>query len=173
MTSRTCVGTDPIVLHGRRSGLPVLEFGPDGQERARAELESAEARTRTGASSKTHPNDKRIVRPTLRCLLDELSHEVGPETLKTALRSARKDMASDETYLFPCPLTEAQHLLLDKANLIAADAAAERERIAVISDRFAIKVKTSDRRAALCQDDRGTWWLLAAGHPKDDGSGDF
>lgn len=49
----------------------------------------------------------------------------------------------------------------------------ERERVETITDRYAIQVKTGDRRGALWQDDDGTWWLLAAGRRKDDGSGGF
>lgn len=114
-----------------------------------------------------------LVRPTLRCLLEDLAQEVGPHELRVAIRTAEVDMAADETYLFPCPLTDADHLLIDKANLLAGDETAERERIQAITDRYAIKVKASDRRAALWQDEVGTWWLLAAGRRKNDGVGDF
>lgn len=57
--------------------------------------------------------------------------------------------------------------------MLAGDASAHREPIEVITDRSVVKVKTSDRRGALWQDDAGTWWLLAAGRRKDDGPGDF
>lgn len=116
---------------------------------------------------------RRIVRATLRCLLEDLGQEVGPEALRDALRTVVADKAEDPTYLLPCALVEAEHQVLDKANLIAADDAAPRERIGVLADRFAIKVKTGDRRAALWRDDDGTWWLLAAGRRKNDTSGDF
>lgn len=115
----------------------------------------------------------RVVRPTLRCLLEDLKQEISPEELRVAARTAEGDMYDDEFYLFPVPLTDARHAVLDKANLIASDPAAPRERIEVLTDRFAVKVKTGDRRGALWQDDSGTWWLLAAGRRKDDGSGDF
>jgi hypothetical protein len=121
----------------------------------------------------TESESQRVVRPTLRCLIDDLGQEVGPPDLRAALRTATDDMARDATYLLPCVLTEADHLVLDKANLIATDDAANRERIETITDRFAIKVKTSDRRAALWLDEAGVWWLLAAGRRKDDGPGDF
>lgn len=117
--------------------------------------------------------NKRLVRPTLRCLLEDLAQDVTPEDVRAALRTIVDDMAADPTYLLPCSLVDVGHAVLDKANLIANDEAAPRERIKVITDRHVIKVKTGDRRAALWQDDAGTWWLLAAGHRKDDGSGDF
>ncbi|CAN5796732.1 hypothetical protein BH23ACT2_BH23ACT2_07230 [soil metagenome] len=121
----------------------------------------------------TNEEGERLVRPTLRCLLEDLAQEVGPDELRVAIRTAEADMASDDTHLLPCPLTDAQHLVLDKANLLAGDEAAERERILAITDRHVIKVKSSDRRAALWQDEAGTWWLLAAGRRKNDGAGDF
>ncbi len=121
----------------------------------------------------TESDNTRLVRPTLRCLLDDLAHEVGPNEVRVALRTLVEDMAADPTYVLPSFLVDAEHPVLDKANLIASDDAAPRERIVVITDRHAIKVKTGDRRAALWQDDAGTWWLLAAGRRKDDGSGDF
>lgn len=121
----------------------------------------------------TDSHNKRLVRPTLRCLLDELAQEVGPEAVRKALRTIVDDMAADPTYLLPSSLVDAEHPVLDKANLIASDDAAPRERIVAITDRHVIKVKTGDRRAALWQDNAGTWWILAAGRRKDDGSGDF
>jgi hypothetical protein len=121
----------------------------------------------------TDSDNKRLVRPTLRCLLDDLSQEVGPDDVRVALRTVVEDMATDPTYLLPCSLVDVDHAVLDKANLIATDEAAPRERIVAITDRHVIKVKTGDRRAALWQDDAGTWWLLAAGRRKDNGSGDF
>lgn len=117
--------------------------------------------------------DKRTVRPTLRCLRDDLGHEVSPDELRLALRTIEADMATDPNYLLPCTLFEIGHPTLDKANTIAGNEAALKERIEVIADRHVIKVKTGDRRAALWQDGEGTWWLLAAGRRKDDGPGDF
>lgn len=116
---------------------------------------------------------KRVVRPTFRCLREDLAHEVGPDELRTVLRSFVDDIAADPTYLLPCPLADAEHAVLDKANLIATDDAAQREPIEVLTDRHAIKVKTGDRRAALWQDADGIWWLLAAGRRKNDTPGDF
>lgn len=117
--------------------------------------------------------EKLCVRPTLRCLLGDLGHEVAPEELRAALRSFAHDQAEDPNVLLPIPLLATSHSVLDKANMLAGDESAERERIETITDRYAIKVKTGDRRGALWQDDDGTWWLLAAGRRKDDGSGDF
>jgi hypothetical protein len=121
----------------------------------------------------TNQGGERLVRPTLRCLFEDLAHEVGPDELRVAIRTAPADMAGDGTYLLPCALTDAQHLVLDKANLLAGEDAADRERIQAITDRHVVKVKASDRRAALWQDESGTWWLLAAGRRKNDGPGDF
>lgn len=118
------------------------------------------------------PKD-RIVRPTLRCLLNDLGSEVRPASLRAALVSAERDMAADSHYLFPVPLVSAEHMTLDKANMLARDSAAQMEPIALISDRVMFKVKVADRRAALWRDNQGVWWLVAAGRRKDDGSGDF
>jgi hypothetical protein len=117
--------------------------------------------------------DGRVVRATLRCLREDLAHEVGPDELRIALRTVVEDMAADPTYLLPCPLLDAEHAVIEKANLLSTDEAAHRERIEALTDRFAIKVKTGDRRAALWQDEDGTWWLLAAGRRKSDTAGDF
>ena len=121
----------------------------------------------------TDSDVQRVVRATLRCLREDLADEVTPKALRNALRTVLIDIAADPSYLLPCPLVDAQHAVLDKANQLATDAAAVRERIESLTDRYAIKVKTGDRRAALWQDDSGTWWLLAAGRRKNDTSGDF
>lgn len=84
-----------------------------------------------------------------------------------------RDQEEDPNFLLPIALLAVSHPVLGKANKLAGDESAERERIETISDRYAIKVKTGDRRGALWQDDDGTWWLLAAGRRKDDGHGDF
>jgi hypothetical protein len=123
-------------------------------------------------TSEPHQHGQRIVRPTLRCLFDDLGHEVGPEMLRRSLGDAHDEMAASATFLFPCALTDAEHAVLDKANLIASDEAADRERIVALTDRHVIKVKTGDQRGALWHDG-DTWWLLAAGRRKDDGAGDF
>lgn len=93
--------------------------------------------------------------------------------MAVAVRHSLKAMTEDPHFLFPAELKAIDHPILAKATEIAADSNAPRERVAVISDRVAIKVKTSDRRGAMWQDKEGTWWLLAAGHRKDGGSGDF
>lgn len=121
----------------------------------------------------TNQEGERLVRPTLRCLLEDLAQEVGPDELRVALRTAEVDMAADDLYLLPCPLTDTEHLVMEKANLLASDEAAVRERIQAITDRHVVKVKASDRRAALWQDEAGIWWLLGAGRRKNDGAGDF
>ena len=74
-----------------------------------------------------------------------------------ALSTIVDDMAADPTYLMSFSLVNVEHAVLDKANLIASDDAAPRERIVAITDRHVIKVKTGDRRGALWQDDAGMW----------------
>jgi hypothetical protein len=106
-------------------------------------------------------------------LFEDLGSEVGPADLRLALGNGQAVVAVDETFLFPCSLADAEHPIIEKANLLATDEAAARERIETITDRYAIKVKTGDRRAAIWRDESGVWWLLAAGHRKDDGPGDF
>src|ERR687888_1108698 len=119
------------------------------------------------------PFGGRVVRPTLRCLIEDLGQEVGPAALRAALPTAARDMAADSRYLFPVALVAVEHIVLDKANMLAGSSTAERERIEAITALEAIKVKTADRRGALWQDGEGVWWLLAAGRRKDDGPGDF
>lgn len=121
----------------------------------------------------TDLDNERVVRPTLRCLLDDLAQELSPPAARQAVRTVVRDMAADPTYLLPVALVDVSHAVLDKANTIASDENALRERIETITDRYVIKVKTGDRRAALWRDDAGTWWLLAAGRRQDDGPGDF
>lgn len=118
------------------------------------------------------PSD-RIVRPTFRCLLEDLGTELGPAELRDVLGTMLSDVTENSRHLLPVPLAAAQHIVLDKANTLARNPGAEREPIKAITDRATVKVKTADRRGALWRDDDGTWWLLAAGRRKDDGSGDF
>lgn len=118
------------------------------------------------------PED-RVARPTLRCLIEDLGQEVGPPELRATLSSAMREIAADPQFLFPVALAAAEHAVLDKANQIATDPASDRESIVSIRDRSVVKVKTGNRRGALWLDKAGTWWLLAAGRRKDDGSGDF
>ena len=108
----------------------------------------------------------RVVRPTLRCLLEDLRDEVGPPELRAALATLEADIA-DPAYVLPVPLAAAEHLVLDKANMLALDEAAPRKPIKSAADRGAIKVKTSDRRGFLWQDPSGAWWLLGTGVRRD------
>jgi hypothetical protein len=78
------------------------------------------------------PED-RLVRPTLRCLLEDLSDEVGPAELREALAGAAHDLVNDSRYLLPVPLAGAEHIVLDKANMLARDPAAEREPVETIT----------------------------------------
>lgn len=117
--------------------------------------------------------ENKTVRPTLRCLLEDLGNEAGPEELRPALRTARADLEADDLYLLPVHLAAVTHPALAKANEVAGYPPSGRERIEVITDRWVTKVKTGDRRAAMWQDAHGTWWLLAVGRRKNDEAGDF
>lgn len=107
-----------------------------------------------------------MVRPTVRCVLEDLADELPRSVLQLVREAAT---AAPGTRLLP----ELDHPLLKRAAEIAGEPAAKREPIQVITDRVCIKVKTGPRRGALWQDDGGLWWLLAAGWRKDDGPGDF
>ena len=102
-----------------------------------------------------------------------MARQLLPQDLRAALLTVDADMSHDPSYMLPCSLVSASHPVLDKANAIVADEASVRERIVVLADRHVLKVKTGDHRGALWQDEQGTWWLLAAGHRKDDTGGDF
>lgn len=114
----------------------------------------------------------RSVRPTLRCLVEDLALEL-PTEVRDAARAAGRAMESDGLFLLPTHLAAIEHPLLNKANEVVALPASAREEIQVIGDRHVYKVKIGDRRGALWQDAPGVWWLLAAGRRKSDGSGDF
>ena len=107
-----------------------------------------------------------VVRPTIRCLLEDFADELPGSVLREVREAAA---AAPGTCLLP----EIDHPLVRRAGEIAGEPAARREPIQVITDRLCIKVKTGPRRGALWQDDAGRWWLLAAGWRKDDGPGDF
>jgi hypothetical protein len=81
---------------------------------------------------------------------------VEPDVLRRVLSTARRDLAADPRFLFPVALAATEHLVLEKANLLALDPNAEREPIKMLTDRSTVKVKTSDRRGVLWQDDEGT-----------------
>jgi hypothetical protein len=117
------------------------------------------------------PDEELCVRPTLRCLEEDLGDEVEPGDLRAALRTFVRDQKDDPNFLLPCPISGTSHAVLDQANMLARDSSAEREPIEVITDRHAITVKTGDLSDALWQDDDGTWWLMATGRRKDDGPG--
>lgn len=114
-----------------------------------------------------------IVRPTLRCLFDDLASTVGPPELADALRTAQREMTRDPRYLFPIPLSDLSHPVLEKANHLARDEAAHREGIESLRAHDVVKVKTGSRRGALWQGPDGPWWLLAAGVRKNGEPGDF
>jgi hypothetical protein len=107
-----------------------------------------------------------VVRPTVRCILEDFAEELPGSVLQVVREAAT---AVPGTRLLP----ELDHPLLKRAEEIAGAPAAKRETIQLITDRACIKVKTGPRRGALWQDDGGLWWLLAAGWRGDDGPGDF
>lgn len=114
-----------------------------------------------------------IVRPTLRCLFEDLASMIGPPELADALRTARAEMSCDARYLFPIRLSDASHPVLHKANHLANDEAADREPIELLREHHVLKVKTGHHRGALWLHPDGTWWLLAAGMRKNGEPGDF
>ncbi len=93
--------------------------------------------------------------------------------MREALKTAEADLNTDALYLFPNTLDQLRNPVLDKANSLANDPNADRMRIKAITDRHVIKVKTGPHRAAMWRDEDGQWWLLAAGHRRDDGPDDF
>ena len=113
------------------------------------------------------------VRPTIRCLLEDLRPTIGAGEMREALKTAEADLKADALYLFPVTLDQLRHTMLDKANSLANDPNADRMRIEAITDRHVIKVKTGPDRAAMWRDEDGQWSLLAAGRRRDDGPGDF
>ena len=121
----------------------------------------------------TNRSIPRRVRPTIRCLLEDLRPDVEAGAMREALKTAKVDLDTDPWHLLPVTLDQTPHAVLDKANSLAADPNANRMRIEAITDRQVIRVKTGPDRAAMWRDEDGQWWLLAAGRRRDDGSGDF
>ena len=113
------------------------------------------------------------VRPTIRCLLEDLQPTIGAGEMRQALKTAEADLRANALYLFPVTLDQLRNSVLDKANSLANDPIADRMRIEAITDRHVIEVKTGPHRAAMWRDEDGQWWLLAAGRRRDDGPGDF
>lgn len=128
---------------------------------------------KTDRAEDTSKGQPRTVRPTIRCLLEDLPRDVEAGEMRDALKAAGAELEADPMYLFPEPLEETPHPVLRKANSLAADPGSDRVQIKTIADRHLIKVKTGPYRAAMWQDEHGRWWLLAAGRRRDDGPGDF
>jgi hypothetical protein len=115
---------------------------------------------------KEHAGSQAMVRPTIRCVLEDLLDEGSNGALREAFRTAQWS----DTLL---PLRQLEHPVLTRANELASDSAMHREPVKCITDRDCVKVKTGEWRGALWQDAGGQWWLLAVGRRKDDGPGDF
>lgn len=115
-------------------------------------------------------DEDRVVRPTLRCLFEDLANEVGPPELQDVLSGAAAEMREDPLFLFPVPLTSADHLVLRKRTCWPAIRRLTGSQSARCSLQRVAKVKAGDRRGALWQDEHGVWWLLAAGVKKPTGS---
>jgi hypothetical protein len=116
--------------------------------------------------------EKRVVRPTIRCLTEDLGGSVGPADVRSEAAGLSHHQKADPNFLLSVPLVDLEHPLLDKANHLA-EPAAELEPIKKVTDGVVFKVKTSDLRGAMWRDDDGNLWLLAAGSRQDDGTGDF
>ena len=84
----------------------------------------------------------RRVRPTLRCLREDLGQGVPHADI---------------------PLDEVPHLLLPKATEQSADDQTPHERIASIDDQVLFKVKVQRWRGAVWTGDDAISWLIAAG----------
>ena len=110
----------------------------------------------------------RIVRPTQRCLCEDMANEIDAEATRFAHHPTNMAATNAEGSA-PFAVTKIRHPMLDKTN----DPNAHHERIRSITDRRAVKVKTADRRGMMWQDENDTWWLLACGRRKSDGPGDF
>ena len=91
----------------------------------------------------------RSVRPTIRCLLEDLRPSVEAGEMREALKTAEADLEADALHVFPATLDQTPHAVVDKANSLAADPNADRMRIEAITDRHVIKVKTGPDRAAM------------------------
>lgn len=94
----------------------------------------------------------RRVRPTLRCLRDDLGQAIP-----------RADT----------PLDEIEHPLLGKAAEQFTDDETPHERIVAIDDRVLFKVKVQRWRGAVWIDGEGGPWLVSAGHREDGAPDDF
>lgn len=95
----------------------------------------------------------RRVRPTLRCLSEDLGLQVPPVNV---------------------PLDEIEHPLMDKAIQQFEDPSTPRERIRAIDDQALFKVKVNRWRGAVWIDDSEKHpWLLAAGTREDGSPEDF
>ena len=94
----------------------------------------------------------RRVRPTLRCLREDLGRAIP-----------RAD----------APLDEIEHPLLIKAAEQFTDDETPHERIAAIDDRVLLKVKVQRWRGAVWIDGEGGPWLVLAGHRENGSPDDF
>ena len=95
------------------------------------------------------------VRPTLRCLRDDLKVAVPPATI---------------------PLDEIEHPLLAKAVLQFAEPKTRHERIRAVDDEILLKVKVQRWRGAVwCEDQSAVkrTWLISAGVREDGSCDDF
>lgn len=108
-------------------------------------------------------------RPTIRCLVDELSSEIEDQNQRSALVAGR---LAD---IGPLPLDEIVHPLLRKAQMLDGRPAADLhgDAIASVSDNVFYKVKTGRHRGAVWIDGSGTLWLCAAGIRREGDPDDF
>ena len=113
------------------------------------------------------------IRPTLRCLIEDMSVEVTPIELRRSLSTAEADISNDPTFMLPILLHDACHPLLTKALQTIARPEDARTRIKAITDKKVYRVKAAAHRGALWRDGADRWWLLAAGRRRDDGANDF
>ncbi|MGH3801005.1 MAG: hypothetical protein ACRDTD_12865, partial [Pseudonocardiaceae bacterium] len=93
-----------------------------------------------------------LVRPTLRCLTDDLGLKIPP--------------IND-------PLDELDHPLLRRANQQFAEPRSSRERISSIDATVLFKVKAQRWRGAVWIDAAGRSWMVAAGQREEGSQDDF
>ena len=92
------------------------------------------------------------VRPTLRCLTEDLGLKIPP---------------------IDDPLDELDHPLLRKANQQFAEQSGRRERISSIDATVLFKVKAQRWRGAVWTDAAGNRWMIAAGWREEGSQDDF
>lgn len=112
------------------------------------------------------------VRPTLRCLSEDLAPDASPASRRSEYRSAKSDGEADIRYLLPHTDQDFDHPILGRAVQLVADPAAQHEVIQAVPGERLVKVKSGQLRGALWREG-DIWWLVASGWRKDGDQKDF